>query len=198
MYRLTIIYTYVIQSYDAGVIIAMTIVHVNYKMWSSALLLQALLLCTLAKDIRYVKPDNSSAENCPGKPCLTLSEFSANSHRYVTTGSIFTFMNGNHSLHTIMRFISVSDITLRGVEDNFVGRILLTNNGSLVCNNVSNFHIEGLTFILCKYEPLLQLDGSLNFLNSNRVIMINSTIQGNCIDCCEIRKIKHHSFELPI
>ncbi len=142
----------------------MTIVHVNYKMWSAALLLQALLFCTLAKDIRYVKPDNSSAESCPGKPCLTLSEFSANSHRYVTTGSIFALMNGNHSVHTIMRFISVSDITLRGVEDNFVGRILLTNNGSIVCYNVSNFHIEGLTFILFKYQRLLnKLDGLLIF-----------------------------------
>ena len=84
----------------------MTIVHVNYKMWSSALLLQALLLCTLARDIRYVKPDNSSAKNCPGKPCHTLSEFSANSYRYVTTGSIFAFMNGNHSLHTAISFIN--------------------------------------------------------------------------------------------
>ncbi len=165
-------------------------------MLSSALLLQALSFCTLAKDIRYVKPDNSLAMNCPGKPCHTLSEFSANSH---TTGSIFAFMNGNHSLHFIMRFISVSDITLRGVDDTFIGRILLTNNGSLVCNTVSNFYIEGLTFILCKYQcSLNKLDASLYFLDSNEVI---AHFKGMVIDYCEIcifRKIKHHSSEMPL
>ncbi len=160
----------------------MTIVHANYKMWSSALLLQAILFCTHAhaEDMRYVKPDNSSAINCPGKPCHTLSEFSENSDRYATTGSIFTFMNGNHSLHTKMWFLNVSDITLRGVDNNFVGKILLINNGSIGCYNVSNFHIEGLTFIFCKYQPLLEpVGGSLNFIISNKIIIINSTFQGN-------------------
>ena len=51
----------------------------------------------------------------------------------------------------------------------------------MVFNNVNNFRIEGLTLILCKYQPLLKFAGSsLNFLNSNNAIIINSTFQGNC------------------
>jgi predicted outer membrane repeat protein len=125
----------------------------------------------LAQDY-YVKPDNSTSI-CPGVPCLTLGQVT---DRYFTTGSTFLFLSGNHSLQTELRLTGINDITLKGLtlgNGSFAATIILGKRAAIVCHNASNFRIEGLTFILCKYR--CEKESFLRFLSSDRVTISNST-----------------------
>lgn len=97
--------------------------------------------------VMSVKPCNSTA-NCPGQPCLSLSDMPG---RYFTTGSTFVFLAGNHSLHTVISLTNSSDITLKGVGNGPVGnspttRIFLEGNATILCDHVSKLNIRKLVF----------------------------------------------------
>ncbi len=141
------------------------------KMWFKFLVVQVLVLHTLARDTRYVKPDNSSAVICPGQPCLTLGEFTEMADRYFTTGSTFVFSSGNHSLQTVLSLANLFDITLRGDVNKSPASIFLGRNASIIlCHNVGNFHVEGITFIHKEF--------ALQFLNSRHIMISNTIFQG--------------------
>lgn len=59
---------------------------------------------------QYVKPD-SSAFDCPSQPCLTLDQYIRESDKYFTTGSVFEFLPGNHSLQTPLNMTCSGRIT---------------------------------------------------------------------------------------
>ena len=157
----------------------------NTTMWFVFILLQWVITSPVssAHDVYYVMSDAPS-ETCPVQPCLTLSEL-MEMDRYFITGSTFVFLAGNHSLNTSLGLADVSDLTLRGDWVNSTASIFLGQNTTLVCENVSNFHIEGLTFILCKYA--CKIESVLLFLNSNKIIISNSVFQGN--EVAEVRSV---------
>lgn len=144
------------------------------------LLSQVLMLCISAHDLHYVNVNNSSADVCPVRPCFTLGQLADMTDRYFTAGSTFLFLSGNHSLQAMISLTNVSDIILRSWENGNSSSaiVYLVKNAAIVCNNVSNFHIEGLTFILCKYH--CKVGGSaLQFMNSAQIMISYSTFQGS-------------------
>jgi predicted outer membrane repeat protein len=93
---------------------------------------------------------------------------------YFTTGSVFEFLAGNHSVNSLLTLSNVSDIVLTG---NASTTLLLGENATIRCNNVSGFHIKGLVFMLCRHQ--CKEDSALQILNSGLVTLSNSTFQGS-------------------
>ena len=134
-----------------------------------------LALGILGQDHRYVVPDISSVDICPGQPCLTLGQFTEMADRYFTTGSTFHFLAGNHSLHTALSLANVSNITLRGDLKHSAPSIFLGNKATIRCTNVSKFHIEELFFILCK--KLCREESCLQLVNSGRCDLFQGSMK---------------------
>ena len=121
----------------------------DLRMQSLLLLLifiQILVLDVSAQNIQYVKPNNSLPLNCPSQPCLTLGQYVKESSRYFTSGSTFIFLPGNHSLETTVHLTDISNMTLRGTENNI--NILYMNEVTIRCISVTNLIIEQLIFVL--------------------------------------------------
>lgn len=146
-------------------------------MW--LLLLQVFMICNTVsvQGFCYVKPNFSSA-TCPGEPCLTLDQYAEMTKEYFTSGSTFVFLPGNHSLRTELSLTNISDIHFRGIENSSnSSSILLRNNGSISSNNITYFIIEGLTFVLCRYQ--CNVKSVLWIVNSSYTMIYNSVFLGN-------------------
>lgn len=137
-----------------------------------------LVQCIIAQDFYYVKPHSSLSANCPSQPCLTLGQFTVSVERYFTTGSMFVFLPGNHSIESTLSLGNISDLTLRGVgNSSTASRIFLGSEVSVVFYEADSVHIEGLTFILCKNQcPELS---ALQFINSSHISISNSSFRGS-------------------
>ena len=129
------------------------------------------MLCILAQDVYYIKPDNSSTAICPGQPCLTLGQLK-NMEDHFITGSTFVFLAGNHSLQAELKFNNISDVTLRGP-----GRIYFGKNAIIACHSINNLLVEGITFVLCKYQCSFQ--SALEILTSGQVTISQNEFIGN-------------------
>ncbi len=106
-----------------------------------------------AQNVSYVKPNESSTHDCPhGQPCLTLYQYSQQAMIYFTTGATFLFLSGNHSLQTTLELRNISNITLRGIDDEHSAKIMYANEGNIKFVNVINLNIVGLTFTNYSYS----------------------------------------------
>ena len=135
------------------------------------LLLQVLIIHISAQGFYYVKSKDSIP--CPdGKPCLAIDQLAYSNREYVTTGSTFVFMPGNHSLDTELKIASVSDVTLRGYGNNSNGQTYLEGI-NIRCDNVSNLHIEALTMILCRKDHCNKIEPGMYFSDSDQIMISN-------------------------
>lgn len=127
-------------------------------------------------DTYYVKPNNYSS-NCDNQPCLTLEQYVNESARYLTTGSTFLFLSGNHSLQTQVNLTNISNLTLRGKDNDSNINILCTTKVAFRCENVIGFNVERLTFLLHlnQYNPA----SALAFLSCRKVSISCSAFKGS-------------------
>ncbi len=102
---------------------------------------QILLLVSSTQHSRYVKPSNSYL-SCPYQPCLTLDQYTQQAEKYFTTGAIFQFLAGNHSLQNSVKIENVSEITLKRKDTNNVVIIIFKNELSILCENVTNLNVH--------------------------------------------------------
>ena len=113
-----------------------------------------------AKDIRYVLPNGSSPQSCPGPPCLTIDQYTQQAETYFTTGSTFVFLAGNHSLQTTLTLSGISDVTLRGSEENASLVNIICMNDVIQSSSVTKLTIEHSTFLLrSKCKPNVRSSG---------------------------------------
>lgn len=138
-----------------------------------------LLLFSLstAEDVQYIKPSTSG--DCPGQLCLTLDQYIQNSSKFFTTGSVFEFLSGNHSLGTSLNITAVSNISLRATEGS---RAIVTCNDEVTVNNVTSLNIKGITFILNLTLQEGKLLSAFIFTNSQEVIISNSIFKKESIN----------------
>ena len=137
---------------------------------------QIVLLGSSTKYFRYVKPNNSSS-SCPDQPCLTLDQYAQRAEKYFTTGSTFQFLAGNHSLQNSVKLTNISEIILGGKETDSV-TIICKNELSIICENVTNLSIQGLTFLLYSINTNKHLS-ALSIYNSKEILLLNLTFVGN-------------------
>lgn len=131
-------------------------------------LILILVLNISAQEVRYVRGNSSSFQECPGQPCLTLDQYTRDSGLYFTTGATFVFLAGDHVPLTIVHLRNISNLTLIG---NQVSNFICKNHVAFLCSNVTNLKIENLRFVL---------NSGICFVivNSRSVQLFNSTFKG--------------------
>ena len=88
---------------------------------------------TMATDILYIIPENSTVANCPSQPCTTLSGYLSN-RSLIPFASNFNIylLSGKHHLITDLEFWNVSSVSLIGIN---------RNSSLVMLNCLSNSHI---------------------------------------------------------
>ena len=122
--------------------------------------------------VYYVKPDNHSS--CPVEQCLTLNQYVQQSNIYITTGSTFAFMAGNHSLENTVHMFNISNLTFMNEGSLSNVHVLYKNESALYCEQVENLQIDKLTFVLNSDEN----SSAIKTLNSE-ITITNSAFLGN-------------------
>ena len=149
------------------------------------------ILSSSAEDICYVKPANSS-QVCPGDPCLTLGQYANETAMYFTTGSVFVFIQGNHTLDEPLCIEHVSNVTMKRLNINDIVSILCIRNSGIEGYNITNMFIEGLEFVILFDRRIIS--GTLLVFNASGGIMIsNSQFRSKVIESgISIRKRALH------
>ena len=135
-----------------------------------------LMLSASTHNVHYVKSDDSSPLSCPGQPCLTLDQYNQQTETYLTTGSTFVFLAGNHTINTTVNLTSISEITLRGERNSQVNILCGSIEVAILCENVSNLSIEGLAFLS---GNMVIESAALKIIDSNGVWIHNVGFQGS-------------------
>ena len=90
------------------------------------------------QDIRYVTSNDSHRPDG-----LTLEQYIAQKNRYFTTGAIFVFLEGNHSLLTPLELTDISNLSLIGNGSS----ASILSSGYISLFNATYLSIAGLTFM---------------------------------------------------
>ena len=136
------------------------------------LLVALLSVCSASAHLHYVLP-NDSFPSCPGRPCLTIEQYAQQAGTYITSGSTFMFMAGNHSLESDVHLANVSDLTLRGEGNETL--VNIRSNSILLFYAASNVTIKGLAFLLHSSNTSM----ILNITSSNDIKIILCIFQGH-------------------
>ena len=114
-----------------------------------------LCLCPVSQSLDYcVVPDTGDCDDCPlllnNAPCNTLQYYANNSN--FTSNSIFHFLEGEHTLSTVVEVMYVANLTLVGVGlHQNLNRVECAgkSNAAFVVRNFANFTVENLSFHKC-------------------------------------------------
>ena len=106
-----------------------------------------LATCASAQSACYVKSNNSSQE-CPDQPCLTFDQYIQETSSYFSTAATFIFLPGNHTAQTVLNLQNISNLTLKGEGKDSDVIVICSNHFIVLCSNMTNLTIEGLTIIL--------------------------------------------------
>ena len=172
-----------------------------------------LCLCPVSQSLDYcVVPDTGDCDYCPllpnNAPCNTL-QYYANNFNF-TSNSIFHFLEGEHTLSTVVEVTNVANLTLVGVGPHQnLNRVECTGkpNAAFVVRNFANFTMKNLCFHKCggyDYPTLHLINGSsrlsIDRITASRGIFLDVPVHrwsrlnpGDCagpiniyIDNCEI------------
>ena len=145
------------------------------------------------QSVRYVRPNNTSPQNCPGQPCCTLDQYTEQTATCFTAGhgSTFVFLPGNHSLLTKLTLTSVSNVTLKRWNASDVTILCMDE---IVCQNVSDMRVFGLKFLLFGRDNNIKMS-ALRVTESTNVSIDWTNFQGNSPDADKISaralQVKH-------
>ena len=131
-------------------------------------------LGTAARDIYYVSP-NASIDSCPTQPCLSLDQYTRDHSEYFTTGSVFTFLPGNHNLTASLNLTDVSNIAFKSAVNDTHPVIMCTVTVHIV--SVNDITFTGLTFLLQLAKDHPDPSTALVFCDSDEVVITDSVFQ---------------------
>ena len=117
-----------------------------------AVLLPLILLPTTCSGhtIYYVKPTHDA--QCPVSPCLTLSEYAQQPHRYLISNATLVLLPGNHLLYVNFTVENVGDFGIYAQQYSLnQSHAMITCMGlvGFTFRNTSNVTVHGLTFNSC-------------------------------------------------
>ena len=161
-------------------------------------LLLVCLLCPLCGATEYyVKPTEPTNASCPGLPCLTLAQYTADSDHYFKSNNnntVFWFLSGTHNISLPVIITDAHNITLeRYGEGNSYPRILFRPSYYCWCaiedsimgackdcsavqfDNVSMATVSGLEIIGWRYNKTSSING-LSFDRSNILVVQNISV----------------------
>ena len=111
------------------------------------LLTLSLVLCCLnqaASEVYYI----ISADLCTMQPCLTLSQFAANSSHSLYSNATLVFLPGTHRLSNVNLTLSNADNFVMKSE-NYTAQINCINDSTMQFYQSQHIHITNLEFIGC-------------------------------------------------
>ena len=110
-------------------------------MGSFCLLALLLTICSLkqaASEVYYITTDTTDL--CTMQPCLTLSQFAANSHDYLRSNTTLVFLPGTHYLSTVNLTLSdVDNFVMK--SENSTAQVKCINNSSMQFNQSQSIHV---------------------------------------------------------
>ena len=95
---------------------------------------------------------------CPIAPCLTLTQFAANSKTYLNTSTVLMLLPGNHSLQLNFEIDNITSFEIRGSDSQFEASTIICTPSQNY--GVSNFNIYN---ILQVYIHKIRYMGCTNF-----------------------------------
>ena len=115
----------------------------------SLLTLSLLVLCSLnqaASEVYYITAN--SAAPCTVQPCLTLSQFAANSSHSLHSNTTLVFLPGTHHLSNVNLTLSnVDNFVMK--SENSTAQIKCISNSTMHFYQSQSIHIANLEFIGC-------------------------------------------------
>ena len=106
-----------------------------------------LCLCPVSQSLDYcVVPDTGDCHDCPllsnSAPCNTLQYYANNSN--FTSNSIFHFLEGEHTLSTVVEVTNIANLTLVGVGPH--QNLNKVQGSGFTVSNFDNFRVENIRF----------------------------------------------------
>ena len=118
------------------------------------LLTISFILCSVnqaADEVYYIT--TNSIDLCTIQPCLTLSQFAANSSYYLHSNTTLVFLPGTH-------YLSKIDLSLSSSVDNFAMKSE-NSTAEIKCTSYSHFHFSESQFIYITNLELIGCGGNL-------------------------------------
>ena len=110
-----------------------------------------LVFCSLnqaAGEVYYII--TNSVDLCTMQPCLTLSQFAANSSHFLNSNTTLVFLCGTHYLNAVnLTLASVDKFVMKSDTDSTGAWIQCTNGLSIHFNQIQYVHIANLQFVGC-------------------------------------------------
>ena len=125
-----------------------------------------LCLCPVSQSLDYcVVPNTRDCDDCPlllNAPCNTL-QYYANNYNFMSN-SIFHFLEGEHTLNTVVEVTNVTNLALVGFGPHQnLNRVECTGpNAFFIVENFANFTVENLCFHKCG-----EFNASLHLMNGS-------------------------------
>ncbi len=105
----------------------------------------------------------SPSVKCPGQPCLTLTQYFSTYH-FMSSGSVFVFLTGNHSLESRVFLHDASNVTFMKESGGGVVYINCRNRADFYADNMAYLSIIGLRFVCNSSIAFLRVSNTRNLL----------------------------------
>ena len=123
------------------------------------LLTISLILCSLsqaASEVEYISITTDSSVPCSEPPCLTLSQFAANSSHYTDSNTTLIIFSGIHYLSEDLSLSYSVNFVMKSETDSTV-QIECTDNSRISFSQSQYIHITNLEFIGCGGNQVKQV-----------------------------------------
>ena len=92
---------------------------------------------------------SSTLESCPvdGEPCVTLSQFAANSSQYLQSNTTLVLLEGSHTLDTQLTVEGIIAFSIYSGQN-----VICVHESVIYLRNISNVHLHSMIFIGCRVE----------------------------------------------
>ena len=100
-------------------------------------------------------PDIGDCVDCPSRfsnaPCHTLQYIASYSN--FTSNTIFHFLEGKHTLSTVLEVTNVANLSLVGYSPPSIVKCSGKSHAGFIVTNFTNFRIENISFLDCNIGP---------------------------------------------
>jgi predicted outer membrane repeat protein len=149
----------------------------KYLIWI-LVLFSLIVVGASTPNTHYVLPDDTSPLICPGEPCLTFDQYARAA--IFPTESTFIFLAGNHTPHTTVHLVNISDVTFVGEVSDTDANIFCKNRFTIICSNTTNLSIRNLTFLFSDSIPLYSgISIVLRVFNSKLILISHVAFNGS-------------------
>lgn len=125
--------------------------------WVFGILVLSLCDLIYGSTMFVISPSNSIASCKPVARCFTLSQFAANSERYLLENTTLFLQPGNHTLDSEFTVSNITHFSLMTLRLGMVN-VACSRGGKLILESIKNALITGITFTHCIGNKISNMD----------------------------------------